>query len=305
MSQFEYNDLNKFYVSVGVFLIGFTFVLPWLYMHEQFDLTIKAKELEQLTSTAQEIISNRQRMSGILMWVIPISSFLSLAAGIYLSFRGLQGWSKLQKLLEKREEMINQELSLKIDQLTPKEHEARVEQDIESQEDEGTQTREQKKKLVTSYLEAENTFYELIRPVFKDDFKIIQNTRIGQSEYDIILRSPLKMNQDVVIELKYSEARVGGDYFHHSLNQLNRSLEEYKKNVKDNTIGRLVFLLPHSALHNTSKHPNSILPSKTINLLDNRDKELKGTDVRVAYIDLDELNTYNKEKILSSLKIKV
>jgi len=28
MSQFEYNDLNKFFVSVGIFLIGLTFSPP-------------------------------------------------------------------------------------------------------------------------------------------------------------------------------------------------------------------------------------------------------------------------------------
>lgn len=305
MGQFEYNDLRKFKVSVGVFLIGLTFILPWLYMREQFDLTISEKELNELTLEAQDTIRNRQKIAGLLNWFIPICSLISLFTGIYLTTKGIKGWKKHQEKLDEGVDLTNKELSLKINKLTPAEHEASVKSDIKNQQKESVKSEEETESYVTRYLEAENSFTKLIEPVFTNNYRIILNSRIDGSEYDVVLRSPLKSDQDIIMEIKYSDVRVGGNYFHHSLDELRRKLVSYQLNVKENSVGRLVFLLPNSALHNKSKHPNSIYPSKTINLLDSKNRELKGTDVRIAYINMDELSMYNSQKILESLSLKV
>ena len=103
MAQFEYNDLNKFFVSIGVFLIGLTFILPWLFLREDFNLLITSENLSKFTLGAQKIIKQRQSFVGLLSVIIPIISILTLSSGTFLIYKGIRGWRKLQLLIEERE----------------------------------------------------------------------------------------------------------------------------------------------------------------------------------------------------------
>ena len=125
MSQFEYNDLNKFFVSVGVFLIGLTFLLPWLYLRENFNLLITEDNLNTLTTISRDVIEKRQTIVSVLSYIIPTISIGSFGYGIYLFFKGIKGWKKLQSINEEREELkktgeqlANQKLTLEIQALS-------------------------------------------------------------------------------------------------------------------------------------------------------------------------------------------
>ncbi len=113
MSQFEYNDLRKFFVSVGVFLIGLTFLLPWLFFREQFDLLIKDADLKTYTEIAQSIIRKRQYFSSYFSGVILIVSAVSFILGIVLFIKGIQGWIRLDENNKKMESLRLVEQQLK------------------------------------------------------------------------------------------------------------------------------------------------------------------------------------------------
>jgi hypothetical protein len=108
MGQFEYTDLNKFFVSIGTFLIGLTFFLPWLFFRENFDLLIKTTDLKTYTETAQNIIIQRQLFVSYFPIAILIMSLCAFLSGIFLCIKGIAGWYKADKLRQKAEQISNQ-----------------------------------------------------------------------------------------------------------------------------------------------------------------------------------------------------
>lgn len=108
MSQFEYTDLNKFRVSIGVFLIGLTFLLPWLFFRENFDLLIKSDDLKDFTDTAQQIIKQRQLFVSYFPLIIIGISICTFIIGILLCYKGYRGWSKNEKLKQEADKLSNQ-----------------------------------------------------------------------------------------------------------------------------------------------------------------------------------------------------
>lgn len=124
MSQFQYKDLNKFFASIGVFLIGLTFLLPWLFLQESFNLQIKTEELKVYTQTAQEIITQQQDIVSILYTIIPIISICSFLGGFYfLFFKGVRGWKKwddaneqMEALRKENQQLQNKKLTIELEQ---------------------------------------------------------------------------------------------------------------------------------------------------------------------------------------------
>lgn len=304
MSQFEYNDLNKFFVSIGIFLVGLTFLLPWLFLKENFDLLVKMEELNKLTPSAKSIIENRQALIGTYSVVIPIVSIASFIIGAFLIYKGIKGWRKLQVLLEAREELTNKKLSLEIVKLTDDEKLEKVSKDIQiSQENDiKTVSEEANLSLAQQYLKVERIFGDLVRKAVADKYKTFQDFRIEQNEFDLLLKSPLLLDKDIIFEIKYSTSRVGGHYFHQSLQKLKKSLGYYREKIKSKTDGRLVFIMPLKALKEKSMQPESLYDD-TLGIIDKADKENKKEGINVCYLDYDKLETYTSDEIISILRL--
>lgn len=307
MSQFEYNDLNKFFVSVGVFLIGLTFLLPWLFLKENFDLLVKVEDLNKLTFSAKIIIEHRQSLIGTYSLVIPIVSIISFVIGAFLIFKGIKGWRKLQIILEEREELTNKKLSLEIVKLSEDEKLEKVSKDIAiaqatSSEIDVKQNKEANLSLAEQYLKVEKTFGDLVRKAIDDKFKVFQDFRIEENEFDLLLKSPLLSDKDIVFEVKYSTSRVGGQYFHQSLHQLKKSLDYYRQKMKSKADGRLVFIMPSKALTQKSMQPESLYDD-TLSLIEKGNRDNRRDGINICYLDYDKLDTYTSDEIISILKL--
>lgn len=307
MSQFEYNDLNKFFVSVGVFLIGLTFLLPWLFLKENFDLLVKVEDLNKLTSSAKTIIENRQSLIGTYSLVIPIVSIISFLIGAFLIFKGIKGWRKLQIILEEREDLTNKKLSLEIVKLSENEKLEKVSKDIAiaqatSPVTEVMPNKEANLSLAQQYLKVEKTFGDLVRKAIDDKFKVFQDFRIEENEFDLLLKSPLLSDKDIVFEIKYSTSRVGGQYFHQSLQQLKKSLNYYRQKMKSNAEGRLVFIMPSKALTQKSMQPESLYDD-TLSLIEKGNRENRREGINICYLEYEKLDTYSSDEIISILKL--
>ena len=300
MSQFEYNDLNKFFVSIGVFLVGLTFLLPWLFLKESFDLTITVEELNKLTPSARSIIKNRQSIIGTFSYVIPLVSIASFVIGAFLIFKGIKGWRKLQAILEERESLTNKKLSLEIVKLTEGEKLAKVSKDIEVSQEANSKaiTEVDNLSLAQQYLQIERIFGDLVKKAVADKFKTFQDFRIEDNEFDLLLKAPLLLDKDVIVEVKYSTTRVGGHYFHQSLQKLKKSLEYYRQKIKAKTDGRLVFIMPTKALTEKSMQPESLYDD-TLSLIDKADKENKVISV-ASVLPSDPIRAPLVHEILNS-----
>lgn len=307
MSQFEYNDLNKFFVSVGVFLVGLTFLLPWLFLNENFDLLVKVEDLDKLTTSAQKIIKQRQFLIGTYSLVIPIISIISFLVGGYLILKGIKGWRKLQIVLEKREELINKKLSLEIINLSYDEKLEKVSKDIKISQiinpiTDIKSNKEANLSLAQQYLKVEKTLGDLLRKAFSDKYKIYQDFRIEENEFDILFKSPLLSDKDIIFEIKYSSSRVGGQYFYQSILQLKTSLSYYRNKIKPQTDGRLLFIMPSKALTQKNTHSESLYDD-TLSLIEKGNRENKEDGIKICYLDYDKLEEYTSSEIISILKI--
>jgi hypothetical protein len=91
-----------------VFLIGITFILPWLFFREQFDLLIKNDDLSNYTETARQVLLQRQHIVSYFPIVILILSSLTFISGIYLCVRGIRDWRKSERLKQEANQLANQ-----------------------------------------------------------------------------------------------------------------------------------------------------------------------------------------------------
>ena len=59
MEKLNYNDFNKFLVSLGVILIGLALLIPWLFLKESYNIPTKI-EIDSLTDISKNIIEVKQ-----------------------------------------------------------------------------------------------------------------------------------------------------------------------------------------------------------------------------------------------------
>lgn len=294
-------------MSVGVFLVGLTFLLPWLFLKENFDLLVKVEDLNRLTPSAKSIIENRQALIGTYSYIIPVVSIASFLIGGFLIFKGIKGWRKLQTIIEAREELTNKKLSLEITKLTEDEKLEKVAKDIQVSKEESKplETKEIKGanlSLAQQYLKVEQKFADLVRKALADKYKVFQDFRIEENEFDLMLKAPLLMDKDIIFEVKYSTSRVGGNYFNQSLQQLKKSLNYYRQKIKAQTDGRLVFIMPSKALTEKSMQPQTLY-GDTLSLIEQADRENRREGIRICYLDYDKLDTYTSEEAIAILKL--
>ncbi len=111
MNQFEYSNIYKFKVSVGTALIAFSFLLPWLYLRENFGMLVSKSEFESLTINAQNIILQKQALLNHAPIISLILCIFSLFIGIFLVSNGIKKWNEKEK-----RDAENDSIKNKIDQ---------------------------------------------------------------------------------------------------------------------------------------------------------------------------------------------
>ena len=102
--------------------------------------------------------------------------------------------------------------------------------------------------------------------------------------------------------MKFSEARIGGSYYEQLIAQLKDLLQSYQTSYKPNSVARLVLLMTNEAIHTKSSHPNAIY-SRTKDLVEYQNRNLRGTDLHVALIDVDRLKDYPEIELRELLRL--
>lgn len=108
--KFEFGDLYRFIVSLGVIFIASAFVIPWLFLKESFDVLKSQQGISHLSDTASNIISKRE---GLILFAYNHLStyfFISLFIGLSLVCYGLKKWRSNQLVLDEQTKL---ELELK------------------------------------------------------------------------------------------------------------------------------------------------------------------------------------------------
>jgi len=260
MAQLEYGDFYKFVASAGIALIAGALALPWLFLREPFDLTIDESKLKTLTPIARGAVMHRQQIvAGILPW-LPWASVLLASLGFGLIICGLVMWSTRQRIRDRGEEAATKKAEQELRQMTKQEIEVKAVEELESVEEESEQPQAVAPERVPvsalhAYLDAERALFARMSECLGPDVHIQTNQRVGNVEYDAIVR--LGQNERVIVEVKYIRKGFNSGFLAETVNGLTARTALYASRFSVPSRAVLVIILAS---------PNSIFVDKIENL---------------------------------------
>ena len=292
MEKIEYSDLNKFLVSVGVALMTISILIIWLFFREPFDLLIQKDNLENLTEVAKSIIITRQgRVSQLLCFIPWVSLFLFLL-GLASLIIGLVRWWKKQHIIDERDLLTNKKLKKELEKLSEQEIVVKAETEYQETVDEPaitTTTTETTKKeeFVKSYLQVEQIISDKIKLFFSDKYRVLNNYRLKQFEYDIILNAPLLNDRDIIIEIKYYPDGAMSQYIRETLIRLEIAKKYYQGTMQKDVKPILIIVLPEDKYNLSEIEKLKEIPEQL--------RHIKLDNLSLRFIQEDKLNDLTKE----------
>lgn len=247
MTKPDFSDFYRFLASLGIILISLAFFIPWLFLHETFDIQLTTVEISQLTSEAQTLIGIRQRYALILLQNIGWISIGVGSLGLILLLAGIiLWWSKKQTVLDEKDNLELTKLRHDVAQLTPSEiAEKAIRESADISENAPEQQAEVDRRLqsINQYFETERAVIGKLKQCFGGD-SLLTNRRIGKFEFDAILLTKGPRRRDVVIEIKTASTEsISRAKVLNIANQTSHVLEVYVSETIRKSIGVGVLVL--------------------------------------------------------------
>lgn len=244
MNQLEYGDYYKFIASVGIALIAAAVLLPWLFLHESFDLTIEAAKITLLTPEAQAVIYKRQHFVALAVCSVPWASVFLALAGVVTTAIGLHNWHARQAVKDKDEDLANEKLEKELRPMSPEAIVEKARIDEASIEDlPSTLLKAQLASAENPYLASETAVLNRLRECYGNSVKT--NQRLGSAEYDAIIRS--KESERIIVEIKYIAKGFRQGWLLETLNGLSARTQLYATNFSQEARGVLLIVLGSDA----------------------------------------------------------
>lgn len=202
--KFEFGDLYKFIVSLGVILLTLSILGPWLFLREPFDLQIKAADLTELTETAQKTIARRQEIVLIATKVWPWLSPICALTGLILIVIGIRSWRQNQKHLDEKTaaetELAKHQLRSATAQEIEANRQAETNEPVTVEEMETGNV--QNPSPNTIWVETEQVVAEKIS-MAASRHDVLPEQKFGDEHFDIVLMSTDKFTKNYIVEIKY------------------------------------------------------------------------------------------------------
>ena len=245
MAQLEYGDFYKFVASAGIALIAGAVAVPWLFLHEPFDLAIDAAKLRTLTPIAQSAVMHRQGIVAGILPCLPWVAAVLAILGLVLVIWGLVLWYKRQRIRDRGEEAATKKAEHELQQMTIKEVEAKARQELESveesQQPQAVAPVPVPVNAVSAYLDAERALYARMNECLGPDVHIETHKRAGDVEYDAIVR--LGSRERVIVEVKYIRKGFNYGWLAESVNGLTARTALYASRFSTRSRAVLVIIL--------------------------------------------------------------
>lgn len=203
--KFEFGDLYKFIVSLGVVLITLSIWAPWLFLKEPFDLFRPEIEINALSDVAKAVVIKRQYAVSFIVGFIPWFSSIGSIIGMIFIFLGLKNWQKNQRYLDEQTRLDVEIKKQSLRDATKDEIEEK-----ETSEYVNLQIAESGKSeshIVSSfrsqYSRVEELVYSKLSKVYGNKFNVSHNKMVANVELDILLRGKSMLTKDYIVEVKY------------------------------------------------------------------------------------------------------
>lgn len=255
MQKIEFGDINRFFVSIGLFLVGFALIIPYFYLKEDFGLYLNEEDVAKYDTQIVEIIQVKRNQVACLQKIKPFFSVALIIGGIVFCFIGIKRWLKRQVKLDEKldNEVAKSKLDLKAS--TPEQRVANAkkevaETEIAEQLESGAESpQNSKNKGYLNYMAIEDKFFNYFKSVKNSNFDILQQPKIGNRFFvDILLRAKTNKFSDRIIEVKYFQNQLPLSSIEDSITKLATYISYYKENTNKRVIPILLIVYKNDKL---------------------------------------------------------
>ncbi|WP_421848570.1 hypothetical protein [Marinomonas sp.] len=203
--KFEFGDLYRFIVSLGVVLITLSILAPWLFLKEQFDLFRPESEINSLSEVAKLVVIKRQYAVSFIVGFIPWFSSIGSIIGLIFIFFGLKKWRKNQLHLDEQTSLDVQIKKQSLRDATKDEIEEKEMSEFASLQviEAGKFDSNIANSFRVEYSEVEELVYSKLSEAYMHKFDVSHNKMVANIELDILLRGKNMFTKDYIIEIKY------------------------------------------------------------------------------------------------------
>jgi hypothetical protein len=241
MNKPEYSDLYKFLVSLGILLIAFAILLPWLFLRESFDTLVTVSDIANLTSTAQTLIEYRQNTAlwfiKNIVWIISIPAAIGLVFFLY----GFLLWKRKQKIFDKIDEINLGVAEMSAEQIAVKAIKETVDESQISQgESESIPRAEKQIRAINKYFRIEKMVIERLVDCY-GSANVRPNVRVGNTEIDVLVR--ITQRERAIFEVKSVKKINVAQYQRVVIDVLLQAVNRYNASANKNStygIGLLI-----------------------------------------------------------------
>lgn len=203
--KFEFGDLYKFIVSLGVVLITLSILAPWLFLREPFDLFRPESEINVLSDVAKAVVIKRQSAVSFIVSFIPWFSSIGSIIGMIFIFIGLTNWRKNQLHLDEQTRLDVEIKKQSLRDATKDEIEEKQTSEYESLQvaESGNSDAYIVNSFRSQYSKVEELVYRKLSNVYGNKFDVSRNKMVANIELDILLRGKTMLTKDYIVEVKY------------------------------------------------------------------------------------------------------
>lgn len=210
--KFEFGDLYKFTVSLGVVLITLSIMAPWLFLKEPFDLSRPEAEINALSEVAKAAVIKRQNTVSYIIDFIPWFSLIGSIIGFIFICLGLKNWHRNQVHIDEQTRLDVEIKKQSLRSATKDEIEDKETAEYESERIAGESSAETA--LANSfrgqYSKVEELVYTKFLNAYQNNYDVSHNKMIANVELDILLQGKQMLTKDYIVEVKY--IRKGFNY---------------------------------------------------------------------------------------------
>jgi hypothetical protein len=247
MAQLEYGDYYKFTASAGITLIAGAVLVPWMFLREPFDLAMETSKIALLTPDAQNIIHTRQHLVAAAIHYLPLASGLMAITGLALTAYGLFSWRSRQSVRDKAEDLQNEKMDKELKAMSPEQIETRAKNDLEIEEEiepPMMMAQPASPSAVRSVLAVEQALLGRISSCLGPSVKMMSNQRLGNVEFDAIIRTD-KAHR-IIVEIKYIRKGFNRGWVLETITNLSLRMGIYAKTFNENVSGLVLIVIATS-----------------------------------------------------------
>lgn len=255
MQKIEFGDINRFFVSTGLFLIGFALIIPYFYLKEDFGLYINEEDLAKFDIEIINIIQTKRTQVALLQKIIPWLSLGLTVSGIAISGIGIKRWLKRQVKLDEKLENEVEKLKLEVKASTPEERIVNAKKETaetniaEQLESSGEIIQTPQTKGYLNYMAIEDKIFNHFKSLKSPNFELIQQPKIGNRFFvDILLKANTSKFSDRIIEIKYFQNQLPLSAIQDSISKLSTYISYYKQNTNKRVIPILLIVYKSETL---------------------------------------------------------